>query len=81
MFGKDVDINTYYNDNETLLIELLTVADDIDERCMSIRTVGLSEIPLHNPDGTVPALQEKKFSGEIFRHQRQPSLGRSLIFK
>jgi hypothetical protein len=50
VFGREFDINNYYNDNKTLSIELLTVVDD--EGLVSIGTVGLSEIPLRNADGT-----------------------------
>ncbi|VVM52017.1 suppressor of fused domain protein [Pseudomonas fluorescens] len=52
VFGKEFDINNYYNDNKTLSIELLTVTDNLDEGLVAIGTVGLSETPLLNPDGT-----------------------------
>lgn len=52
IFGKNFDVNNYYNDNKTLSLELLTVADDLDDGLIAMGTVGLSETPLFNKDGT-----------------------------
>ncbi|MDH0744735.1 suppressor of fused domain protein [Pseudomonas sp. GD03842] len=50
LFGRNFDVNNYYNDNKTLSVELVTVLDSDDEGMLSIATVGLSEVALQHSD-------------------------------